>query len=91
MENTKVESKRGQERLKDGLVISDKMNKTVVVKVERHVKHRAYGKYVKRSTKCYAHDEESKCKVGDWIRIVETKPLSRLKRWRVREVLRKAQ
>lgn len=72
---------------RDGVVVSDRMNKTVVVEVVRLVKHATYGKYVKRSRRFYAHAESGTCKTGDRVRIVETKPLSRLKRWRVERVL----
>src|SRR5258706_14198090 len=71
-----------------GVVIKDKMDKTVVVAVERRVSHPRYSRVVKRTSKFYAHDETNACKVGDVVTLVETRPLSRLKRWRVRSVLR---
>lgn len=71
-----------------GVVISSKMDKTVVVAVERRVSHPRYDRVVKRTSKFYAHDETNSCKVGDLVTLVETRPLSRLKRWRVRSVLR---
>jgi len=74
---------------KTGFVISDKMNKTVIVKTERLIRHKFYGKTIKILKKFKAHDEENKCKVGDKVRIVECRPLSREKRWRVAEILGK--
>jgi small subunit ribosomal protein S17 len=73
-----------------GTVVSDKMDKTVVVAIERIVKHPVYKKYVSRRAKCTAHDAENGCQVGDKVMIVETRPLSKTKRWRVREILKKA-
>ncbi|MBI4596152.1 MAG: 30S ribosomal protein S17 [Candidatus Tectomicrobia bacterium] len=77
-------------KIKEGEVVSNKMTKTVVVKVERLVQHQAYKKVVKRTKKFMAHDEEGQCKVGDKVRIIETRPLSKLKRWAVLEVIEKA-
>ncbi|PJK08868.1 30S ribosomal protein S17 [Lysobacteraceae bacterium NML120232] len=71
----------------EGRVVSNKMDKTVTVLVERHVKHALYGKYIRRSTKLHAHDAENACKEGDLVRIVECAPLSKTKNWRVVEVL----
>lgn len=71
-----------------GRVTSDKMNKTIVVQVERKVKHPLYGKYVTRFTKMYAHDENNQCHIGDIVMIEQTKPLSKLKRWKLVEVIR---
>lgn len=68
---------------KIGVVISDKMNKTRVVKIIRFIQHPKYKKYIKRSTKVYAHDEKNETKVGDKVVIMEVRPLSKLKRWRV--------
>jgi small subunit ribosomal protein S17 len=73
-----------------GTVTSDKMQKTVTVLVERKVKHPLYKKYVKRSKKYHAHDEHGKCSVGDIVKIVESRPLSKTKRWRVLEIIEKA-
>lgn len=70
-----------------GLVVSDKMNKTVVVAVENRTAHQKYGKIVVRTKRYKAHDEENKCKEGDRVRIQETRPLSRTKRWKVAEIL----
>ena len=77
----------GKKRLV-GHVVSDKMDKTVVVRVERLVRHARYGKVLRRSKKYKVHDEENTCRVGDLVRIVESRPLSREKRWCVEEVLR---
>jgi small subunit ribosomal protein S17 len=74
-----------------GRVVSSKMNKTVTVLVERSVKHPVYGKYVRRSTKLHAHDENNQCREGDLVAIVETRPLSRTKHFRLLEVLRTAE
>jgi small subunit ribosomal protein S17 len=73
-----------------GIVVSDKMDKTVVVMVERLVKHPLYGKYIKRRKKYMAHDENNECRIGDKVLIEETRPLSRRKRWRVRQILERA-
>jgi small subunit ribosomal protein S17 len=73
-----------------GTVTSDKMNKTVVVSVQRNVRHPIYGKIVKKTYKLKAHDEENKCQVGDKVKVMETRPLSKDKRWRVVEVVEKA-
>ncbi|MDO5610248.1 MAG: 30S ribosomal protein S17 [Pseudomonadota bacterium] len=71
----------------EGRVVSNKMDKTVTVLVERHVKHALYGKYIRRSTKLHAHDAENACQEGDLVRIVECAPMSKTKNWRVVEVL----
>ena len=73
-----------------GTVTSDKMDKTVVVSVEKSVKHKVYNKIVKRTYKLKAHDEENACKVGDKVKVMETRPLSKDKRWRVVEIVEKA-
>ena len=73
-----------------GRVISDKMNKTVTVLVERRVKHPLYKKYIRRSTKIHAHDETEDCNVGDAVSIVQCRPLSRTKSWRVHEIIARA-
>ena len=74
----------------EGRVVSNKMQKTVTVLIERQVKHGLYGKYIKRSTKLHAHDEEGKCKEGDMVRVAECRPLSKTKNWRVVEILTRA-
>ena len=73
-----------------GVVVSDKMQKTVVVEIARLTKHQSYERMVRRKTKVKAHDEQSTCRVGDTVRLMETRPLSKDKRWRVVEVLQKA-
>ena len=76
-------SERARRKVRVGVVVSDKPNKTVVVQVERHITHPMYGKRVARTKKYYAHDENNEYKAGDVVRITETRPLSKLKRWRV--------
>ena len=78
------------QRTVEGRVVSNKMDKTVTVLVERQVKHPLYGKYVRRSTKLHAHDEDNACHEGDVVRLVQTRPLSKTKTWRVVEVLTRA-
>jgi small subunit ribosomal protein S17 len=87
-EGTEAAARYRKERT--GKVISAKMNKTIVVAVERLVKHPLYQKYVKRTTKLYAHDEKNDAREGDTVQIIETRPLSKLKRWRVQQVLERA-
>jgi len=81
---------RGNKRTIQGWVVSNKMDKTVVVRSERKVKHTAFHKYIRKVTKYKAHDEKNACGVGDKVLIEESRPLSRDKRWRVREILEKA-
>ena len=81
---------RTARKVREGLVVSDKMDKTVVVSVEDRVKHALYGKVLRRTSKLKAHDEENDCGIGDRVRIMETRPLSATKRWRVVEILEKA-
>lgn len=82
---------RGNRKSRIGVVVSNKMAKTVVVKVERRVPDPKYGKIVKRAEKYKAHDENNACQIGDKVRIVETRPMSKDKRWRVAETLEKAE
>ena len=82
---------RGRRKVFVGKVVSDKMDKTVVVQVEYLQKHPLYGKYVKKRKKYKAHDEKNECRVGDIVKIVETRPLSKEKRWRVMEILEKSE
>ncbi|BCA80455.1 30S ribosomal protein S17 [Desulfuromonas sp. AOP6] len=82
-------TERGNKKTRVGVVTSDKMDKTVVVKVDQLVKHPIYKKYIKRKVTYKAHDEQNSCAIGDKVLIVETRPLSRDKRWRVREILEK--
>jgi small subunit ribosomal protein S17 len=83
-------SERGLPKVREGIVLSNKMKKTAVVTVSRLVKHATYGKYVRKHKKFYVHDEKCECQIGDVVRIVEVRPLSKLKRWRLQEVVRKA-
>lgn len=78
---------RGNRKTQIGVVVSDKMDKTVVVKVDRLVKHPVYNKYIKKTAKYKAHDEANACKIGDRVVIVETRPLSKDKFWAVRQVI----
>lgn len=73
-----------------GVVVSNKMDKSIVVRVERRLKHPKYGKFVKRSTKFMAHDEKNECQIGDTVRIMETRPLSKTKCWRLVEIIERA-
>ena len=84
------EESRSTRKVREGLVVSDKMEKTVVVSVEDRVKHALYGKVMRRNSKLKAHDETNECGVGDRVLIMETRPLSATKRWRVVEILEKA-
>ena len=81
---------RGTRKVRDGMVVSDKMQKTVVVALERRVRHPVYGKMITRTKHVKAHDEENSAKTGDTVRIMETRPLSKDKRWRVVEILERA-
>ena len=81
---------RNLRKTRVGKVVSDKMDKTIVVAVENHVKHPLYGKIVKRTYKLKAHDENNECGIGDTVRVMETRPLSKTKRWRVVNVIEKA-
>ncbi len=81
---------RNLRKTRTGKVVSNKMQKTIVVAVEDHVKHPLYGKIVKRTYKLKAHDEENTCNIGDTVRVMETKPISKDKRWRLVEVIEKA-
>jgi len=82
---------RGQTKTRIGLVISNKMDKSVTVAIERLVQHRRYKKFIRKTKKLVAHDKDNACKIGDMIRVVETRPLSKTKRWRVAEILRRAE
>ena len=82
--------RRGMRKREIGIVVSNKMDKTVTVKVERLTKHPIYKKYIKRYTTYKAHDEENTCNVGDKVLIVETLPLSKTKRWNIKEIIVKA-
>ena len=81
---------RGERKVREGLVVSDKMDKTIVVSLEDRVKHPLYGKVIRRTSKVKAHDEANTAGVGDRVRLMETRPLSATKRWRLVEILEKA-
>ena len=81
---------RNLRKQKTGVVVSNKMDKTIAVMVERRLMHPLYGKFVKRSKKFFAHDEENTCNIGDVVRIMETRPLSKNKRWRPVEIIERA-
>ncbi len=83
-------SDRNYRKTRNGIVVSDKANKTVVVNVQRQVVHPKYGKIVRLNKKYKAHDENNECRVGDTVRIMETRPLSKTKRWRLVEVIARA-
>ena len=84
-----MERERGLRKTRVGMVISAKMDKSITVAVERRLKHPLYGKFVKKTVKLKAHDEENVCREGDVVKIMETRPLSKTKRWRLVEVLEK--
>ncbi len=87
---SETDIKRGARKVREGIVVSDKMDKTVVVAVEQRRKHALYGKVLTSSVRLKAHDEANEAGVGDRVRVMETRPLSATKRWRVVEVLEKA-
>ena len=89
-ENTPAPTRRGYRKVREGYVVSDKMDKTVVVEVEDRVKHPKYAKVIRRTRKYKAHDGDNACGVGDRVRLMETRPMSATKRWRVTEILEKA-
>ena len=83
-------TERSARKVREGLVVSNKMNKTVVIAVVERVKHKKYDKFVLRTKKLYAHDETNDVQVGDRVRVMEIRPMSKLKRWRITEVLERA-
>ena len=87
---TSQDDTRNQRKVREGLVVSDKMDKTIVVTVEDRVKHALYGKVMRRTSRLKAHDEDNQCGIGDRVLIMETRPLSATKRWRLVEVIEKA-
>ncbi len=89
-ETTQATTDRGRRKLRTGVVVSDAMDKTVVVRISSQVRHRLYGKIVRHTTKLKAHDEANDAHVGDTVRLMETRPLSKTKRWRVVEVVERA-
>lgn len=88
--NGKIMTKRGVRKTKIGKVVSNQMDKSIVVAVERLVKHPLYRKYFKKTSKFMAHDKENQCQIGDIVKIMETRPLSKMKRWRLVEIIEKA-
>ena len=90
MSENSTAAPRAQRKTREGLVISDKMDKTVVVEVEDRVKHALYGKVLRRTRKLKVHDEQNACGIGDRVLLMETRPLSATKRWRLVEILEKA-
>ena len=82
-------SERNLRKTRIGVVTSNKMEKTITVSVERRIKHPIYGKFLKKTTRFHAHDEKNECSIGDTVKIMETRPLSKLKRWRLVEVVEK--
>ena len=90
MSETGTTPERNRRKVREGLVVSDKMDKTVVVAVEDRVKHPLYGKVMRRTSKLKAHDEQNACGIGDRVLLMETRPLSATKRWRIVEILETA-
>lgn len=84
------EKKRGLPKTRVGRVVSNKMDKTVILSVERLVKHPVYKKFVRRSRKLYAHDKDNSCQIGDLVKVIETRPLSKTKRWKVVQIVERA-
>ena len=89
-DETTTNEPRGRRKVRTGVVVSDKMDKTVLVRIDRQVRHPLYGKTVRRSSKFAAHDEQNDAHLGDTVRVMETRPLSKTKRWRVVEVVERA-
>ena len=85
-----MSEERNMRKTRTGIVVSDKMDKTVVVAIRDNVRHPLYGKIIKRTSKIHAHDEKNECGVGDRVSVMETRPLSKTKRWRVVEIIEKA-
>lgn len=90
-EETQAAAARGRQQVKIGRVVSSKMDKTVIVAVENTVTHRLYHRYMKRTSRFAAHDEQNQCNVGDEVEIVSSRPLSKTKRWRVRRIIKRAE
>lgn len=83
--------RKNKRKVRIGIVVSDKMDKTIVVATEKLIRHPLYGKTIKRTKKFKAHDENNECRVGDIVKIMETRPLSKTKRWRLVEIIKRAQ
>ena len=90
MSEPTTQKPRGERKVREGLVVSDKMDKTIVVSLEDRVKHPLYGKVIRRTSKVKGHDEQNSAGIGDRVRLMETRPLSATKRWRLVEILEKA-
>jgi len=90
MSEQQTQEQRGERKVREGLVVSDKMDKTIVVELEDRVKHPLYAKVIRRTSKVKAHDEANTAGIGDRVRLMETRPLSATKRWRLVEILEKA-
>ena len=90
MSDEQTTLERGARKTRTGVVVSDKMDKTVLVRIDRQMRHPLYGKIVRRSSKLAAHDETNDAHVGDTVRVMETRPLSKTKRWRVVEIVERA-
>ena len=84
------DSARSYRKERTGIVVSDKMNKTIVVGIQRQIRHPIYGKFIKKSSRLFAHDEQEQAREGDTVRIIEVRPLSKKKRWRLVEVVARA-
>ena len=85
-----MSEQRGLRKTREGMVVSDKMDKTIVVEIKTRVRHPLYGKIMNQTNKLKAHDEKNECRIGDRVRVMETRPLSKEKRWRLVEILEKA-
>ncbi len=90
MSDEQTQAERGRRKVRTGVVVSDKMDKTVLIRIDRQVRHSLYQKTVRHSSKLAAHDEANDARVGDTVRVVETRPLSKSKRWRVVEIVERA-
>lgn len=90
MKTAQDQEPRSQRKVRTGRVVSNKMQKTIIVAVERLLKHPLYGRVIKRTSKIYAHDERNEAGPGDLVRVMETRPMSRLKRWRLLEIVERA-
>ena len=90
MSDVETNTERGPRKVRTGVVVSDKMDKTVLVRIDRQVRHPLYGKTVRRSSKLAAHDEANDAHTGDTVRVMETRPTSKTKRWRVIEIVERA-
>ena len=86
MSDTEVQARAKNPRAVSGVVVSDRMSKSITVKIERRVKHPVYGKFVRKSTKIHAHDEENQCQVGDTVTVVECRPISKTKTWTLQSI-----